>query len=396
MNWKPLDRSRRRALLAVVFAGLCVVGAAGTAVGQVDTGTDRTAKTTTGATGEISGLVTDSLNARIPNATVTLYRAGASSPLARTAADSQGAFRFTDVQAGEYRVEASFNGTTGDQTVTVVAGELATANIGIRTGGRVTPGNITGLVRDIGGNGLAGATVSLYPAGDSSAIATTTTDSRGAYTFGGVPAGEYRIEASTNTAVGTRTTTVVDGKTTTANVFVVSQGQPDVRVLAESQTVSVQPGGSFTVTYRYTNDRATASAGRIDLGTSDNITATAVSGTGTGNLGTQEPFVRYSPARPVGSGRTVETTVTYEVAPDHPSPADRTITVEAYVRNSSDVGIASTDVEIESAGLVDQYDTNGTPGIQSPELLRAIVDFNSGEITRPEILEVLVAFNAGS
>ncbi|MFC6973533.1 SdrD B-like domain-containing protein [Halomicroarcula sp. GCM10025709] len=81
-------------------------------------------------------------------------------------------------------------------------------------------------MKDLGDDGLAGATVTLYPAGESSAIATTTTDSRGAYTFGGVPAGEYRIEASTNNALGSRTTTVVDGKTTTANVVVVSQENP--------------------------------------------------------------------------------------------------------------------------------------------------------------------------
>ncbi|MFC6973532.1 hypothetical protein ACFQL1_00820 [Halomicroarcula sp. GCM10025709] len=150
------------------------------------------------------------------------------------------------------------------------------------------------------------------------------------------------------------------------------------------------------MTYRYTNDRATASAGRIDLTTPTNITATAVSGAGSGNLDTQQPSVRYSSARPVGSGKTVRSTVTYEVAADHPSPTDRTINVQAYVRNSSDVGIAATTVEVESASLVDQYDTNGTPGIQSPELLRAIVDFNSGNITQPDILRILVAFNAGS
>ncbi|WP_284009358.1 carboxypeptidase regulatory-like domain-containing protein [Haloarcula pelagica] len=396
MNWNLPEQSHQRALLLVALAVLCVVGAAGAATGQVDAGSDRSANTTATATGDISGLVTDSANTRIPNASVTLYREGVSSPVATTTADSQGSFRFSGVRAGDYRVEASVDGTTGNKTVTVVAGKLATANIAITTGGRTTPGNVTGLVKDLGDDGLAGATVTLYPAGESSAIATTTTDSRGAYTFGGVPAGEYRIEASTNNALGSRTTTVVDGKTTTANVVVVSQGEPDVRVLAESQNVSVQPGESFTVTYRYTNDRATASAGRIDLTTPTNITATAVSGAGSGNLDTQQPSVRYSSARPVGSGKTVRSTVTYEVAADHPSPTDRTINVQAYVRNSSDVGIAATTVEVESASLVDQYDTNGTPGIQSPELLRAIVDFNSGNITQPDILRILVAFNAGS
>ncbi|WP_284008263.1 beta strand repeat-containing protein [Haloarcula pelagica] len=75
------------------------------------------------------------------------------------------------------------------------------------------------------------------------------------------------------------------------------------------------------------------------------------------------------------------------------APGDYTVTA------STDNSSASTNLTVQAgssppSSIVDQYDTNGTPGIQTGEVLDAIVDFNNGQITQGDILDIIVAFNS--
>ncbi|MFC6973534.1 hypothetical protein ACFQL1_00830 [Halomicroarcula sp. GCM10025709] len=159
-------------------------------------------------------------------------------------------------------------------------------------------------------------------------------------------------------------------------------------------TVNTQPGERFNVTYQYTNNQSTTGlAGSIELNTSDNITPVAVSGDGFDGLNGQPPSVLYGASGPIPGGATLTTTVTYEVDANSPTSTRRIIST-ATIRNASGSDQLSTRVNIGASSIVDQYDTNGQPGIQTPEVLQAIVDLNSGKLTTPEVLQIIVAFNS--
>ncbi|WP_284009367.1 hypothetical protein [Haloarcula pelagica] len=48
----------------------------------------------------------------------------------------------------------------------------------------------------------------------------------------------------------------------------------------------------------------------------------------------------------------------------------------------------------QPTSIVDRFDTNNTPGIQVPEVLNAIVEFNRGQISQGDILRIIVALNS--
>jgi hypothetical protein len=81
----------------------------------------------------VSGLVHDSTGALIPNASVTLWRAGAatsaSAPLASTQSDEQGAFHLVVTEAGTYQVEIGAPGFLVFRTRAVVSLTVPAVNI---------------------------------------------------------------------------------------------------------------------------------------------------------------------------------------------------------------------------------------------------------------------------
>ena len=94
--------------------------------------------------------------------------------------------------------------------------------------------------------------------------------------------------------------------------------------------------------------------------------------------------------------------LSFNTAPDFENPADTggdnvyNVTVEANDGNTTadlDVAITVTDVTEERPMAVQDYDTNGTSGIQIDELFRAIDDyFEGGIITIAELFEVIDAY----
>src|SRR5579862_692430 len=87
-------------------------------------------------TGDISGVVTDSSGAVVPNVAVTAENLG--TKLTRTAnTNESGSYRINDLAIGTYRVAVSLSGfKTTQRNVDVSAGSLTTSNFSLQVGQR--------------------------------------------------------------------------------------------------------------------------------------------------------------------------------------------------------------------------------------------------------------------
>jgi hypothetical protein len=157
--------------------------------------------------GTITGLVTDSSGAPLAGATVNAGGITATT-------SSTGSYTLSNIVAGEVLITASFSGyNAGSEYVNVTSGTTTTAPTLTLSSGT---GAITGIVTNTGGQLLAGATVA-YGAGS------TLTNSSGAYSLAGVPAGTVQLIASLSSYTdGQQTVTVPAGGTATANFALVS------------------------------------------------------------------------------------------------------------------------------------------------------------------------------
>ncbi|HEV2988945.1 MAG TPA: carboxypeptidase regulatory-like domain-containing protein [Candidatus Angelobacter sp.] len=155
-----------------------------------------------GATGTLTGNVTNTSGAPLNNAQVTSGGVSAS-----TAPD--GTYTLNNVPAGPTTVTATLQGyQSGSQSVTAMAGS-STSVPAIQLA-PTNPGTITGNVMDNSGKAIVGATVS-------GAGLTITTDANGAYTLGNVPAGSVALTASASGfQPASESVTVTAGNTTTA------------------------------------------------------------------------------------------------------------------------------------------------------------------------------------
>jgi len=160
--------------------------------------------------GTVGGVVFEDLNGDgvqeaaedgIGNVTLELWQDG--TRIATTATGGDGAYEFTDVNAGNYTVQekdpaGTFSTTPNEVAVSVATGGSATANFGDQRTGTISGAAFSDLngsgVQDAGGNGIVGVVVKLLQEG--SLIEATTTDGDGAYCFIGVTAGRYTVEAT--------------------------------------------------------------------------------------------------------------------------------------------------------------------------------------------------------
>ena len=146
-----------------------------------------------------------------------------------TNTDTRGHYQFTYITPGAYTVSvappsgyASAPGATGAASVTVTSGGASLAS----TFTLLVSNTITGSVW-LGNAAAAGVAVALLDSAGTSALATTTTNAGGAFTFSDVVAGDYAVRytartgealsmgpASTTTGL-TGTVTVVNGQTVT-------------------------------------------------------------------------------------------------------------------------------------------------------------------------------------
>lgn len=222
---------------------------------------------------------------------------------------------------------------------------------------------------------------------------------------GVIPAGESRQTTVTYTVDPNATSgaaqidaeAFVNGSSSSAttSTTVTVDAPSKLELSGSPETVNTTPGGRFNVTYEYTNNQSTQGlGGAINLDTPENITAVAVSGDGFGGLGGSQPSVIYGASGPIPGGATLTTTVTYEVNASASTGTEQ-IVGSALIRGADGTDQTTTTVNIGTS-IVSQYDTNGTPGIQRGEVLQAIVDFNTGNLTTSEVLQVIVAFNSGS
>ncbi|HSA32221.1 MAG TPA: N-acetylmuramoyl-L-alanine amidase [bacterium] len=134
---------------------------------------------------------------RIAGATVTIKN-NATSAETIVPSSETGYFSFAGLEAGNYTLTVTKTGyQNASRTLDLVAGDNW-ASTGIEKESGVTTGGVTGTVYALtmllNPSGIAGATVTLTPAGGG-ADEVATTDANGAFSFTGVPAGDHTLTA---------------------------------------------------------------------------------------------------------------------------------------------------------------------------------------------------------
>jgi len=199
--------------------------------------------------GTLSGSVTNSSGgAAISGATVQAIQAGVVKSSTTTLAN--GAYSITNLTAGGYDVQVSAVGfgTALKNSVTVSAGQTATANFSLSS-----PGSVAGKITQPDGvTGIAGANVQVFVG--SAAGSSATADAGGNYSISGLNAGSYTLEASAAGYVtSSQSASVSGGSATTANAILQPLASNPIKYvydeLGRVQAV-VDPSGD-TATYKY-------------------------------------------------------------------------------------------------------------------------------------------------
>lgn len=170
----------------------------------VTAGASTTANATLTAGAKISGTVTDADNKALLNAMVSVYQGSNTWSSQNTYTDGNGAYTFTNLAAGSYKLRFEAPGATpwlpeyyNDKStldaataVTASSGQTTTANAKLARGYQ-----IKGTVTD--DSGAAVPYISVYVTVPSqyghSSVASAYTDANGKYTTSGVPAGSYKV-----------------------------------------------------------------------------------------------------------------------------------------------------------------------------------------------------------
>lgn len=157
---------------------------------------------------ELSGVVTttiqtttgESLEMAVAGASVSATPDGGSSPFGTDETNTAGQYAISGIPTGLYDLQVSLEGyETANGSADLGAGGEDFVTVDFPLVAKTA--DIAGTVRDGGGNLVSGATVqaTLFFGGGEKVIATTTTDTNGAYTLSGVPTGSYTIRATSST-----------------------------------------------------------------------------------------------------------------------------------------------------------------------------------------------------
>lgn len=129
------------------------------------------------------------------------------SAVATTYTTADGEFAFYDVADGVYSLLATAEGyvSTTAITATITGGSIVNVDMTMVVDSKTYSGTVSGIIRDSGGNTVAGCFVGLYElttAEDGTVremlIATTKTNEAGKYLFGEVGGGQYIVKAKMN------------------------------------------------------------------------------------------------------------------------------------------------------------------------------------------------------
>lgn len=188
-------------------------------------------------TGSITGTVKDSENGSfLENCRVVLSPGGKS-----VSTDGAGSFSFENLDPGSYSLSFSKTGYIDEnQEVTVITGQTARVSLMLKPV-KATTGSISGVIKDYSSGALiANCMVTISPGGKS-----MTSSTAGTYMFNDLSVGEYSLSFTKSGYEDEKlTTTVIAGKTTTADVllkakasFAVSASNLDFGDLEVTQTV---------------------------------------------------------------------------------------------------------------------------------------------------------------
>ena len=229
--------------------------------------------------GSLSGQVTYSETGDpIAGATVTIEETGQ-----ETTTDTNGEYKFDTVDRGTYNVTADHpDYVAKTREVTISPGEDAIKNFALPD----TEGSIFGVVRDSNsGNALENADVTVYEAGTTNVVTSTTTDANGEYDVVVQGGAEYDVVANgseigyntketTNVAVAENEDVRVDFDLEPVTLFGASNDWTNNDDLYTEFTVSNtdDPDHNFVVDIDYTGNRYDAKQVTID---GDTYTLTA-------------------------------------------------------------------------------------------------------------------------
>ncbi|SEP23450.1 Carboxypeptidase regulatory-like domain-containing protein [Halorientalis persicus] len=280
-------------------------------------------------------------------------------------------------------------------------GATASYSLKISIEGPTQRAAITGDVTTAEGQPLSGATVTLRPVDTNTAIDTSKTGESGSYAFTNVPvstgnADGYILEATFNGETGQSTINSLPAGTTTLDITVPGSNIGDeddtgdaiqLEVDAPSQVV---PGQTTTIDVRLRNtDLANAGGGSISLASVP--APLTIAGEDTKFIGIDR--------EPPSIGET--TTATFELSiPDNAATGDVTITADGQLQSETQTATTTTSTTLtiaEQSGS--RFNTNGQPGIQSEEIVNAIVAYNTNrevgnqDVTSQDVIDLIVRYN---
>ena len=217
----------------------------------------------------------ESTESGVPGVTVNLENSSGT-VIATTTTNATGTYTFSDQAAGTYTVQVvspsgdtfspkgssstlldSTVSSSGAASVTVGHGGTATVNAGLHGGGTVSGvvfSDVNGDGSDDGSDpGLSGQTVTLLASNGKTVVATTTTNSLGAYSFTNVSPGSYVVSVAqasgqTFSPAGTSTTEPNSNVTSSGTAAITLTSGGTVTVNAGEYKASTVTGTVFTDT----------------------------------------------------------------------------------------------------------------------------------------------------
>ncbi|RIH65832.1 DUF4382 domain-containing protein [Mariniphaga sediminis] len=171
------------------------------------------------SSGEISGMVTDSAEAVIENALLTLIEGGDTVTSAMTS--ENGTYAMIGIPPGDYSLALNADDYENQVSVTVEAGAVTVQNFVIPVGDEVPEaGEISGTVSDTAGVVIQNAMLTLFAGEDS--ITSANTSEQGLYSFAGINPGDYNLVCKMEGFVSQDSTlTVMAGEVTEQNFALV-------------------------------------------------------------------------------------------------------------------------------------------------------------------------------